>query len=434
MHKEISKFITTLEEAFDFDKFEEDDDKIVLHANLGEIKINIDVNSQTFDIYMDFCYPIDCYNENFENEISETNQNIFAKLLEENFKQTPTEEFDCGYGCPFDATLLGYWDNTIDINIVKKFMDTFDDFNKCNSRIRDTFSLISEKLRKILLDKGYKLNEDTSFINNENTMIIATRNIPIEKKYLTENKAIKIGYSYSGQKYFLVMAESNDKVASIDNEHINDFLYLCEKANCSDDIEMFSDFKEILYFRTTYFHAIALLNSTNFDYQGFEYMYLMKKFEEFKPFKTEVRITDLNFSALNDSQFERLCYDLLDCMGFVDIHPVGKTNAADGGKDIIVTEIVKGLFGDEKRKWIFQCKNSKTSLGRKDVSEIEDLLKENGADKYGLFCSSDLTPSAVDRLIRKRLTIGEKIEFWGKIEMQSLLMQFPKLLSKYKLL
>jgi hypothetical protein len=92
-------------------------------------------------------------------------------------------------------------------------------------------------------------------------------------------------------------------------------------------------------------------------------------------------------------------------MGFIDVHPVGKTNATDGGKDIIATETYNSLIRTEYRKWIWQCKHSKTSLSPKDITGIQDILEENQAQGYGLFCSNHLTPKTVERLEKKKIRL-----------------------------
>jgi hypothetical protein len=83
----------------------------------------------------------------------------------------------------------------------------------------------------------------------------------------------------------------------------------------------------------------------------------------------------LDFAHLTYEDFERLCYDILIKRGFIDVHPVGKSNASDGGKDILASEEYRTITGIETRKWIWQCKHSKKSLNRKDVSEIMIFFK-----------------------------------------------------------
>jgi hypothetical protein len=161
---------------------------------------------------------------------------------------------------------------------------------------------------------------------------------------------------------------------------------------------------------------------------------LVDKLSTLKTINPNIILSNLDFSTLNESEFENLCYEVLVKRGFVDVHPVGKTNAPDGGKDLIATEYIDTLTGQETRKWIWQCKHSKKSLDRKDVSEIEDLLKENNAQGYGLFCSNSISPSAVDRLERKKQLLGSnKLVYYGCRELETLLGTDINLISKYKL-
>lgn len=435
MKKEINDFIVLLEKEYGFEEFDacEDNGEIELHCNGGEIKVKIYVDLMVFDIYMDFCYPIDCYNGNFENEIKEENQILFIQILEKYFTIPPEEEFESGYGCPFDVSLIGYWGNKLDIDFVEKFMEAFNEFETSDLEIGKVFEKIYTRLYNLLVKKDYKVRKDKTFVNNEETIIISTTNVPIKEQFITDDRILNVDNTYYGVKRFLIRSEENKMVSAAKLEDVNDFLHVYDKTNCDDKIEMSSDFKKILYLRTKYFYAILGLNNiSDFDFQELEYRYLMKKFKEFRPFKISTKIEELDFSKLTDSLFERLCYDLLVCMGFAEVPPIGKTNAPDGGKDIIATESVQTLLGEEKRRWIFQCKHSKKSLSRKDVSEIGDLLDENNAEKYGLFCSSELTPEAINRL--KKKSLGEKVQFWGKIEIQSKLSIFPQLIEKYDLL
>ena len=170
-------------------------------------------------------------------------------------------------------------------------------------------------------------------------------------------------------------------------------------------------------------------------YQNLEYMHISESLEKFKNFRSGNMIPSIDFNHLNESEFEQLCFDILVKLGFTDVHSVGKTNAPDGGKDLIANEHISTLTGSETRKWIWQCKHSKKSLDRKEIAEISELLTENNAHGYGLFCSNFITPDTLNRLEAKKLSIGSnKITYYAHRELQSLLASHQDIAYKYKLL
>lgn len=75
----------------------------------------------------------------------------------------------------------------------------------------------------------------------------------------------------------------------------------------------------------------------------------------------------------------------------------------------------------------------KKSLSRKDISEIGDLLQENRAQAYGLFCSNSLTPDTINRLELKK-DGKSTIAYYGTTELTTLITKYPQLLAKYKLI
>ena len=118
-------------------------------------------------------------------------------------------------------------------------------------------------------------------------------------------------------------------------------------------------------------------------------------------------------------------------MKFQNISIRGKSRAPDGGVDIIAEEEYMTLVGTEKRKWIFQCKHMKAQIGRKDLSEVRDLLREFSADCYGLFYSGDLTPSTLDRIENICKNDGIKIKYWDRNRIEAQLEIFPQISIKY---
>jgi len=59
------------------------------------------------------------------------------------------------------------------------------------------------------------------------------------------------------------------------------------------------------------------------------------------------------------------------------------------------------------------------------------LRQEHNAQAYGLFCSTQLTPSAMNRLELKK--DKSNIKYWTKLEIENELSQIPDLIIKYRL-
>lgn len=116
----------------------------------------------------------------------------------------------------------------------------------------------------------------------------------------------------------------------------------------------------------------------------------------YKNTKECIGIVDYDLFKLSPEEFENLCYDLLYEEGYDKIYKRGGVNTADGGVDIEATELVRGINTLEEKKWIFQCKRTK-KIDRRDLNEIEFLLKEFEADRFGLFYVGNLNPKVLDR-------------------------------------
>lgn len=62
------------------------------------------------------------------------------------------------------------------------------------------------------------------------------------------------------------------------------------------------------------------------------------------------------------------------CLNY-DLHPQWTGKGPDQGRDILISERVRGPVGDFFRKWLVQCKHfahSRKSVGRDDLGSILD--------------------------------------------------------------
>lgn len=122
-------------------------------------------------------------------------------------------------------------------------------------------------------------------------------------------------------------------------------------------------------------------------------------------------------------KFEQLIRELLVLEGF-ETHWTGV--GQDGGRDLVVTEKLKGDLSEHERKWLISCKhtaNSGKSLGREQAGNISEDCRAINAEGYILVCSTQPTTSLVTRLeeIEKNQNIITKV--WDSIEIEKRLLK-----------
>lgn len=93
----------------------------------------------------------------------------------------------------------------------------------------------------------------------------------------------------------------------------------------------------------------------------------------------------------------------------------------DGGRDLIVTEVLKGSLSTYKRKWLISCKHNAHAgrpVGRDSVPNIVDACRAINADGFILACSTYPSSALVTRLeeIEHNQNILTKI--WDGVEIE----------------
>jgi len=133
----------------------------------------------------------------------------------------------------------------------------------------------------------------------------------------------------------------------------------------------------------------------------------------------------INFAELpaDGIRFEQLVRELLVLEGF-ETHWTGV--GADGGRDLVITEQLKGELSSYSRKWLISCKhnaNSGKSVGRDEETNIVDNCKAVKADGYILVCSTQTTAAMVTRLqeIEQQQQIITRV--WDAIELEKRLLK-----------
>ena len=108
---------------------------------------------------------------------------------------------------------------------------------------------------------------------------------------------------------------------------------------------------------------------------------------------------------------------------------------ADGGRDILLTVLVRDSIVTFKRKWVVQCKFYSRSVSKSHISDINipSLIHEYGADGYLLICKttaqSELTKSF--ELLNQNCKFGYRYEIWTGNEFEARLFETKPLFEKY---
>jgi hypothetical protein len=417
------------EEDFDLYNCAEDNPEIVIPSVDVKISLNDD---NTFNIYRDFCYPTYDSDENFTSEYMSTLEEVTSEMLEDKLTEAPFSESDSCMGCPFDASLLGYWSKVREIEFVKQFVEIcraaelVDVTDRVAVKINETLALRAESsgLSEFSADV-YTDTRRQIFVFVKDINQVKIENIDVETIEL-------IAQPVMSWRYFCGITENAIPIA-VNKKKFVIFSKVCDYFNYDmSNCDYYCVNGKFLYIKGLISALISLSLKAD-EIVDTEYSLMIRKAFTLKSIRPSVSALTLDFSHLSCSDFESLCYQILMAKGFQNVHPVGKTNAPDGGKDILADEEYQTLTGTEHRKWLWQCKHSKNSLSRKDVSEIGELMEENKASAYGLFCSNTLTPDLIDRLEHKK-DRNIHIVYYGKVELTTLLSQHPDIIAKYKLI
>jgi len=70
---------------------------------------------------------------------------------------------------------------------------------------------------------------------------------------------------------------------------------------------------------------------------------------------------EIDFSKIQDWEFEFICYELVNNSGFSNV--TWRKKGADGGRDIqAILEIRNQIIGEFEEKWFFECKHYKKGV------------------------------------------------------------------------
>jgi hypothetical protein len=245
--------------------------------------------------------------------------------------------------------------------------------------------------------------------------------IPAPIKKHLEN-LIDVEYLYEGLEYLLVKAQS--RIHSFGVHLFQETVELIRVINlyngCKIRKYQTNDQGSILVLNTDESRFLISGNSASDTIES-EREFLTSRLELAKPFFEFKAIRKVDWTKLKDDKgdtFEKLIETLLPLENnILDVKPIGKTNAADRGRDFIVLENVTNTFGQKvEKKWLVQCKYSETSISPKTVPDWVNRIVEHGANGYWLITNNDLTPSLFDQLneIPKNEHYKFETKFWQR--------------------
>ncbi|MDD4590638.1 MAG: restriction endonuclease [Parabacteroides sp.] len=397
---------------------------------------SFDLNIAVFDENCDMHYELDMQIFSAITTLSyyKSVVNLLENKIVTNYRLVKQQDDDVSCTCIHN---VGYCCDRFDFDFVNHVCEIL------SKNDIDVFCRYNEALLELISkdndykdNSNFKLDGDRMMSEQRNAMIF-TDDIETALPTARFEDFIEANDIYIGINYAIFKNSQSDKIAVIDSKYIKQFIKIAEKYESleSSNIKYYSDFSHLVYVeieRLKFLEAVVRINEVSLIS---EYEFLSKQMHELKRIAPNIPIkTSYDFSFLSAEEFEMLCFDLLNSIGYLDVKCVGKTNAPDGGIDILADEEYRRLQKTERSKWIFQCKHSKKSLDRKEISEIDDLMKEHNAEGYGLFCSNSLTPAAVYRLENKKEQLGGNVLYYGKAEISVLIESHPKLAIKYRLI
>lgn len=133
--------------------------------------------------------------------------------------------------------------------------------------------------------------------------------------------------------------------------------------------------------------------------------------------------------------WELFARDFLAELGLVIETPPGR--GADGGKDLLVSEQLRGKIATTKFNWLVSCKNfacSEKAVSSDDEPSVSDRVRQHGANGFMGFYSTVATSAFVERLRALNADSSlARFEIFDhrKIEAQLLKIGMSKLVARY---
>jgi len=193
----------------------------------------------------------------------------------------------------------------------------------------------------------------------------------------------------------------------------------------------------LLFIKTNWFWIITTGVSVSQDEIEEEQVQLSMKVQESRDFFQIVDFFDINWGLLKekkDSTFQNLIFDLLyHRSSKIKIEPIGKSKAADRGRDYIYIETIDTFDGVKEIKWLVQCKCSNKSISPSSISGWGERVIEHHLDGYWLITNNDISPNLYDQFkdVESNQKYNIKTKYWERLQVEALINVYPSLYKKY---
>jgi hypothetical protein len=129
----------------------------------------------------------------------------------------------------------------------------------------------------------------------------------------------------------------------------------------------------------------------------------------------------INWNNISPTEFEKLCYRILELCKFTNIEWQG-ASGNDLGRDLTANKIENPLPNiTEVQKWVIQCKRyTKKSVSIEDINGFLIRCKQFNFDSALFVVTKQLTSSTRDWLESVKSDYKFKIYIWEKTEIESL--------------
>lgn len=139
---------------------------------------------------------------------------------------------------------------------------------------------------------------------------------------------------------------------------------------------------------------------------------------------------DIEFDKLDDGQFEELCFDLLQKLGFHS--HVWRQGGADSGRAIEVRHSVhNSLVGFYEERWFVECKLYSKGVPPEQINSKMSWADAEMPQHLAIMTSSYLTNNARVWLEKIEPQKTYRIHLVEGKKLKQLLLNFPELISKY---
>jgi hypothetical protein len=245
---------------------------------------------------------------------------------------------------------------------------------------------------------------------------------PVVRAVMTNRLEVK--KKYIGEKYTLCLTDNNIYAYDINyyktiTSMIVEIAYnFPGEYTLSIGVDQTSKMDALLFETEIATFAIAGLIPSNQEEE--ERVILSNKLEDSQPFfkfKSPIHFNWGDLLGDKDRQFERICELLLQKeRNITRIIPIGKTRAADRGRDFEVIEKTEEFNSVTEKKWLVQCKFSETSISPSTIAGWTDRIIEHGYQGFWLMTNNDITPNLFDQFkdVEKNKDYSIEVKFWQR--------------------